>query len=290
MRKSLFILLFLVCGLLIQTGCATRVSPGYAGIKINYSGTYRGVQDIPVVTGWQWYTPFFSTVLEYPTFVQTAKWEGPESITFNSKEDLGVTAAISVSYQIEHSKVPAFYVKFRSDNLENFSHGFFHNVTRDMFNEVGGQFSIEGLMGPEKERFLKEVRDRVNKFMVDFGVNVVQLGFIGSPQPPKQVLEQLNAKVAATQAAMRAENEVRQSKAEAQKIVIKAKADADAAITRAEGQAQANERLARSISANVIEWQRLQLQGKWIEAWKGNVPQVTTSGAGMLLDLRGLEK
>lgn len=276
------------------------MSPGYAGIKINYSGTYRGVQDIPVVTGWQWYTPFFSTVLEYPTFVQTAKWEGPESITFNSKEDLGVTAAISVSYQIEHSKVPAFYVKFRSDNLENFSHGFFHNVTRDMFNEVGGQFSIEGLMGPEKEHFLKEVRTRLNAYMADFGVDVVQLGFIGSPQPPKQVLDQLNAKVAATQAAMRAENEVRETRATAQKTVIGAEAaakaliaaaqgEAEAAIERARGQAKANETLARSISANVIKWQQLQLQGQWIAAWKGEVPKVTSSGNGMLLDLRGLE-
>jgi regulator of protease activity HflC (stomatin/prohibitin superfamily) len=275
------------------------VSPGYAGIKINYSGTYRGVQDIPVVTGWQWYTPFFSTVLEYPTFVQTAKWEGPESITFNSKEDLGVTAAISVSYQIEHSKVPAFYVKFRSDDLKTFSHGFFHNVTRDMFNEVGGQFSIEGLMGPEKEHFLTEVRTRLNKYMKDFGVEVVQLGFIGSPQPPQQVLDQLNAKVAATQAAMKAENEVRETRATAQKTVINAEAlanaqvanakgEAEAAIERARGQAQANETIARSITPNVIEWQRLQLQGKWIEAWQGNVPQVAGSGSGMLLDLRGM--
>lgn len=286
-------------------GCATRVNPGYMGIKVNYSGTYRGVQDVPIVTGWVPYMPGFSTVLEFPTFVQTGKWEGAESISFNSKEDLVITVAISVSYQIHQDKVPAFYIKFRTDRLEDFTHNFFHNVTRDVFNEVGGTYSVEGLMGPEKEKFLKEVRLRVNAFMSDFGVEVVQLGFIGSPTAPPQVMEQLNAKVAATQAAMKAENQVRQAKAEAQSKIAAAQGSAQAAIEaargeaqanieRANGQAKANDVIARSITQNVIAWRRLQLQGEWIDAWKAggaNVPTMMAgAGPGFIMDLRSFQE
>jgi len=302
-RKSFPTILLLLLASL-SSACATRVGPGHVGIKVSYAGVYRGVQDVPIVTGWVGYMPGFTTVLNYPTFVQTSRLEGSEAISFNSKEDLAITADISVSYQIQPERVPHFYVMFRSDDLETFTRGFFHNVTRDIFNEVGGKYSVEGIMGPEKAEFLKEVKDKANAFMAKFGVSVVQLGFIGPPQPPPQVMQQLNAKVAATQSAMKAENQIREAKASAQKIIAeaegfaqsnitRAKGEALAAISRAEGQARANELIARSITPNILTWQRIQLQGKWIEAWGAGgaqIPRVSGgTGQGLLLDLRSLE-
>ena len=304
MSRKMVLVVLLVLLASLCNACATRVNPGHVGIKINYAGAYRGVQDVPIVTGWVGYMPGFSTVLDYPTFIQTSRWEGPEAISFNSKEDLAITADISVSYQLVHDRVPAFYVKFRSDDLKTFTRGFFHNVTRDIFNEIGGKYSVEGIMGPEKANFLKEVRLGANAFMHDFGVEVVQLGFIGPPNPPPQVMQQLNAKVAATQSAMKAENQIREAKASAQKKIAeaegfaqsnitRAKGEAAAAISRAEGQARANELIARSITPNILTWQRLQLQAKWIEAWGSGgaqIPRVSGgTGQGLLLDMRSLE-
>ena len=67
-KLMLFVMMFLMV-----MGC-TRVNPGYTGIKVVYGGGDRGVQDFPIVTGWVGYLPFFSTVFEYPTFVQTTVW------------------------------------------------------------------------------------------------------------------------------------------------------------------------------------------------------------------------
>ena len=56
-------------------GCGyKRVPPGYVGIKVDLYGKDKGVEGMPLVTGAFWYNPLTTSILEYPTFVQTAIW------------------------------------------------------------------------------------------------------------------------------------------------------------------------------------------------------------------------
>jgi hypothetical protein len=60
----------------------TRIGAGYVGVEVNLAGSQRGAQDIPVRTGWVFYSPLKTEVIPFPTFVQTVKWtadvsEGP---------------------------------------------------------------------------------------------------------------------------------------------------------------------------------------------------------------------
>jgi regulator of protease activity HflC (stomatin/prohibitin superfamily) len=149
---------FIIFTVLSMVGC-TRVEPGYVGIKVVYGGGDRGVQDFPALTGWVFFTPFLSTVFEYPTYMQTAVWtketiDGDstnEEITFNTKEGLVVSGDISLGYQLNPAKVPHFYVKFRSDDLDHFTHGYLRNVARDAFNEIGSRYAVEDVYGVKKE-------------------------------------------------------------------------------------------------------------------------------------------
>src|SRR5579885_1412717 len=52
----------------------TRVGAGYVGIEINLAGSQRGASEIPIRTGWVFYSPLTTQVIEFPTFVQTVKW------------------------------------------------------------------------------------------------------------------------------------------------------------------------------------------------------------------------
>jgi regulator of protease activity HflC (stomatin/prohibitin superfamily) len=276
-------------------GCAgcTVVNPGYVGIKVNMLGSNRGVQDIPMVTGWVFYNPFTQRIYEYPTFVQTAAWtrsphEGSpsnEEVTFNDKSGLVITADISLSYQLQPDKVPHFYVKFRSDDLAQFTHGFLRNIARDAFNEVGGTYAVEEIYGAKKEEVVLKVRERINGQVSDIGVVLQQFGFIGAPRPPQNVIESINMKIAATQNAMRVENEVRQTQAEAQKAVAKAEGEAKAAIARAEGEAKANRVLAESITPELLQWRNLQITEQAVARWDGKRPMVEGQGSGMLLQI-----
>lgn len=287
--------LILVLMLPLLSGCTgcTVVNPGYVGIKVNMLGSDRGVQDIPIVTGWVFYNPFSQRVYEYPTFVQTAAWtrdvnEGSprnEEISFNSKEGLIITADVSLSYQLLPDKVPHFYVKFRSDDLNSFTHGFLRNVARDAFNEIAGTYAVEDIYGPKKEEFVTKVRERVNQQVADIGVALQQFGFIGAPRPPQAVIEAINSKITATQNAMRAENELRQTQAEAQKSVARAEGEAKAAVARAEGEAKANEVLAQSITPSLLQWRQLQITEQAVARWNGVRPMVEGQGGGLLLQI-----
>lgn len=283
MKRSLLAAIIVAAAL---AGGCTRVSPGYVGIKVVNGGSDRGVQDFPAQVGWVFYNPFTATVYEYPTFVQTAVWtvsknEGNavnEEITFTNKDQMLIAADINLSYSLDPAKVPAFYVKFRNDNLSGFTHGFLRNLARDTFNEHAGRYEIAQIMG-DNAKFLLEVREALEKRVEPIGVRIDQFGIIGAPRPPQAVIDAINAKVHATQLAQQKQNELVQVQADAAKAVAKSTGEADAAIAQAKGeaeytritaeaQAKANRLLQESLTGALLDLKRL-------EKWNGVLPQVS---------------
>jgi regulator of protease activity HflC (stomatin/prohibitin superfamily) len=294
MRKLILAALGVLFSLSIG-GCGTTIQPGHVGILVNQYGQNRGVQDYTTTTGRVWYNPISTSVIEYPTYVQTVKWtanphEGGlndrpgsgtenESITFTTKESMAVNADISLSFQLQPELIPAFYVKFRSDDLSNFTYGFLHNVTRDAMMEIGGHYTVEQIMG-NNEPFLHEVRDRIQAQMTPIGVQIQQFGLIGAPRPPQQVVDSINAAEQAKYLALQKQNELEQTKADAAKR-----------IAEAEGLAKANFALSQSITPNLLEKQRLDIQDRWISRWNGQTPTVTSgNSSGLLMTLPTSQK
>ena len=156
---------------LFFAGCATRIGPGRVGIKVDLAGSQRGVEDLPIRTGWVFYNFLSSTIVEYPTSVQTAKWtkdpnEGSdtnEEMSFNTEDGLTVYGDLSVSYHLDAGKVPAFYVKFRNDDINQFTHGFLRNVARDAINRTGSQYTVQEIMGEKKSELEQNSRSDLQK-------------------------------------------------------------------------------------------------------------------------------
>ena len=274
-------LLLVAIGTLAIVGC-TNVDPGHVGIEVDYYGKNRGVQDYTIVTGMVWFNPLSTSVFQWPTSVQTAVWthsltEGRaanEEISYNSSEGLVFTADISLSYRVVAEKVPAFYVKFRSSDLNAFTHGFLRNIARDAFNEVGVRHTADELYGAKKEDAIHEVRRLINDQVAEYGVIVEQFGYVGAPRPPNTVADAINSKIKAIQDSIRVENELRQETAQAQKTVAKAK-----------GEAAANEILTASINESLIRWRQLDLTEKAVAKWNGQRPMVEGSASGLLLNV-----
>ena len=269
--------LFLI--LLGASGC-TRIHPGHVGVVVNNYGADKGVQGYPAVTGMQWYNPVTTTILEYPVFVQTAVWthkldEGApknEEICFTTKDQVSLCADISLSYRLIAEKVPAFYVQFRSDRISQFTHGFLYNVARGSFSDLGGEYSVEEAMSIKRADFLEKVRAKINSQVNQYGVLIEQFDFVGSPRPPRNIIDAINSKIQATQDAIRTENELRAIRAEAAKTVA-----------AAEGTAAANDKLTRSVTPQLMEWRKLELQEKALAKWDGHLPQVNGGGQIPLL-------
>ncbi len=283
MRRSTLILasVLVTFGIIALFSSCGHIPPGYEGIVVDQWGSQRGVQDFTVKTGYFIVNPVTKTIFKWPIYVQTAVWtknpkEGSpnnEEITFNTKEGLVVSADISISYRIKRGSSPFFYVKFRSADLDAFTHGYLRNEARDAFNEIGCNFNADDVYGPMKEELLKQVKGRVNNAIKEYAI-IEQFGFIGSVRLPKQVVEALNSKITATQTAIQRENELREAKAEAKK-----------AIEKARGEASANEILTKSLTPTLIEWRKLDLTVEAIKKWNGVRPLVE-GNSGLLLSLQ----
>lgn len=268
---------------LSSVGCGTSlISPGYVGIVVNRSGTDRGVDSYPATTGRVYYNPWNTSVFEYPTFVQNVVWtknvnEGAatnEEITFTNKDKMAISVDATMSYQLVPDKVPAFYVKFRNDDLTFFTNGFMHNLVRDHFNMEAGKYTIDQIMG-DNSAFLKDVRDSAQAELTPLGVQIIQFGLIGAPRPPQAVIDQINASVHATQVTTQKTNELAQVQADMNKETLKATTYATVTLTKAKAEADANREIAASITPTLVEYQRTQ-------RWDGKLPEITGGVTPML--------
>ncbi len=271
-------------GLCSCAGC-TRISPGMVGIKSTVIGSDRGLRDVAVGPDWVFYNFLTESVFEYPTSAQTVVWtqntaEGKpanEEITFTNKDRMQINADISLGYQVRPEKAAAFYLKFRSDDLDTFTNGIMRNWAREKFDDVGGKYGINEIMG-DNAKFLAEVRTEPQKELDPIGITLIQFGFIGAPRPPAVVIESINMAIQATQIAQQKQNELVQSQADAAKEVAKAEGDAKATLARAESQAKANQLLSNSITPTLVQYRML-------DKWNGAMPTVQAGGGGLILSL-----
>ena len=263
------------------------IEPGYTGIKINRL-INKGVTREDIVNGFIFFNPIQTTVVIYPTFIQRVAWthdrgEGKpnnEELTFNTKDSVPVNMDVAVSYQLDAAKVPDFYTKFRADNIDDFTHGFLRDSTRNIVANIGSEYTFDDINGIKKEEFLARVGKTLNENVQKFGVNIQQFGLIGTLRPPQTLLEAVNSKTQAIQKSIQIENEVRSAQAEAKKR-----------IAIAEGEAAANRALASSLEPRLLEWERLKIMREQISKWNGQMPSVMTgSGQGILLNIQASEK
>lgn len=263
----------LIC--IATTGCYRIVNPGKVGLLVKQTGSDRGVQDYPIQSGRVFYNPFNEDVLEWPTNVQRVIWsantgEGHpnnEEIAFQSKEGLHFTADINAAYQMQRDMVPHFYVQFRTEDMEGFTHGFFRDAVRNAFNN-STDYTAEEINGSAQTELINKVQKIVTAKMAPYGVDVIQIGFAAPPRPPEQVKDAIEGKIAAIQSSERIEFEKRSAVAEGAKILALAQA-----------QAQANQVTSSSITPTLIEWKK-------IDKWDGHNSQVVTGGSGALVNVK----
>jgi regulator of protease activity HflC (stomatin/prohibitin superfamily) len=303
--KNIFRIFVLFSILCMMQACVERVDVGNVGIKVNLSGDQRGAQDAPVVSGWVWYMPGSSDVIEFPASMQSVTWsqsphEGrsvDESITFTSAEGVTVNADVGFAYHINANRVGRIYTRFRGDvgdgNLERISHGFIRNVVRDALNETASTMPVQDIYGAHKADLLRRAQAMIGeRLSPDFYVD--QLTFTGALRLPENVMSAINNAMAATQQAIQAENAVRQRTAEAAQAVAEAQGRADAARRTAEGdaaalltrtradveairlrseaEAAANARIQTSLTPQILHFRSLQ-------RWNGQLPTYMGSGA-----------
>jgi regulator of protease activity HflC (stomatin/prohibitin superfamily) len=293
-RIVLFIALVVVV-LLAASSCSARVDAGHVGIRVKLAGSSRGVDDIPVVTGWVFFNPLTEQLIMFPTSVQNIVWtrdahEGSphdESITFSSQEGVNINADIGLSFHIEPSLAPHLYLKYRKNDLIELANGYVRNAVREAFNLEASQMPVQGIYGSEKGKLVSSVGKRLQDQLGKDGFMIDQLTINGALRLPENVATAINRAMEATQLSIQAENRVRQVKAEAEQAITAAEGAASAARARARGEADARLITARAeAKANLIlraSTSPVVLQYRALERWNGKLPVMNGGGALPLL-------
>jgi regulator of protease activity HflC (stomatin/prohibitin superfamily) len=293
--RRLLVAATVVIGVL-YLGCAatTRVDAGHVGIRVKLAGSDRGVQDMPVVTGWVLYNPLTEQIVLFPTSVQNVVWtqsahEGrafDESITFSSAEGVNADADIGLSFHIEPGLAPKLYGRFRLNDLEKLSDGYMRNTVREAFNDVASKLPVQDIYGLGKSKMLADVTQKCRDVFGKDGIIIDQLTINGALRLPQNVMDAINRAMEATQKALESKNRVAQVEAEAQQAVTqahgaaeaarqKAQGDADALLIRSRAEAQANEIIRLSTTPVVLQYRAL-------EHWDGKLPEYNAGQLPML--------
>lgn len=252
------------------TGCS-NVPPGNVGIKVDLWGGGKGVETQTLGVGYYWIGPTEQLFI-YPTFQQNYVWTKDtapdESITFQTVEGMAVNGDFGITYQVDPDKVPILFQTYRK-GLPEITDTFIHNMVRDSINRKASSMAIESVYGSGKQELIDAVQKDVSDQVKTLGINVDKIYLIGKFRLPPVIEDSINAKIASTQMAQQRENEIAQAKAEALKL--------EAA---ADGIAKSNEIKAASLSAPLLEWEKLQIQRTAVEKWNGAQPNFLINGGG----------
>ena len=284
MRKytSLMLVAFVVMSMAFSTGC-TKVAAGYVGVKVYLTGGSKGVSN-EVLTPGRYYIGVNEELYPFPTFQQNYSWtanpsEGSptnESFNIQTAEGQVVNCDIAITYHYDVAKISDLFQKFREGNDE-IRDKQLHNFVRNAMNMEATKYQVSEIYGPKKVEFITAVTKDVRAQVAPEGIVVDDLSLIGAFRLPESVTAALNAKNAAVQKAQQIENEVAQSKDEAEKAVAVANGEAQAVLIRAKAQAMANRELSASLTRELIE-------SKKVEKWDGVYPLMVSGGqAGNIL-------
>jgi len=258
--KSMLMVLGIVA--LFSLSSCSRIDAGHVGMKVSYFGDDKGVNDIVYVTGWTFYNPFTSTVIEWPTFVRHVEYTGEHGFVVNSKDGSEFAVNPIINYNIVSDRAPDIYRKYRKD-LEELEVAFLKTTVQDVFRVAANEFNADSLIS-NRQKFESLVMKDLHSRLTAEGFIVQQL--TSNLVYPESFKNAINAKNNAVQQALQAENQVKTAEAQAKIKVARAEGDAQAMITTAKAEAEANRLRQTTLTDNL-------LQQQFIQKWNGVLPQ-----------------
>ena len=243
----------------IVLGSFTIISAGHTGVQV----TFGEVNMTPLSEGVHFVNPL-SSIKDVDVRLQKAELKGASAGTKDLQQ---VHTDIVVQYRLNSNKVPHIYKEFGL-NVDDKVLG---PGINEAFKSITGHYTSEELITKRDEVSLAitdHLRGKMAPFNIDVsGVSLVNFGFSAEYQ------KAIEAKVIATQAKLKAEQDLARIEVEAKSRVA-----------QAEGEAKAISIQAQAIQSNGGQ-NYVQLQ--WIEKWDGKLPQTMLgSDTKMLMNVK----
>lgn len=275
---SIWTILFILVSLFFIF--SIKVAPWYSGISVDVYSNDVDPEGLPM---WRsLINPITHDFFMFPTHIQQKEFE---EITFQDEDWLVITADIGMDYKFNEALIGTLYKEYRASEYK-ITNEYMRTWTKDSVNRASSKYKVDVLYWIKKEEFRQAILTNLKTDLGDRWINVNNIYFVNEMKLPKEVKTRISAKIEATQQAMQVENELRTTKAEAQKKIAEAKGIAISAVEKSKGLAEAklieataiakaNKLINASLSKNLIEYNT-------VDAWNGELPQVTGWSIPML--------
>ena len=298
----------ILIGLIIGFSGAKKVPAGYVGIVYNMNG---GIEDKVLTQGWHWVGPTKSVTLysigieqSYLTAGENGDSRNDDSFEVPSSDGKGLKVDLTFTYRYDAESVTSLFTRFKGQSGKDVRDSFIKPNIISWTKEVTAKYPVTEILGDERANLNTALSDYIKEKFDPYGIIVENVSLIDIDADDEtrasvqrkvnaqQELElaQIEKKTANVQAAkdkevalvkaeqdketalIAAEQEKEVAEINAEKARIKAQGEADAIEIEAAAQASANEQIAKSLTPDLIESNK-------IDKWNGSVPAVSGSGA-----------
>lgn len=246
---------------MIAANCFTIVQPGHTGVVV----TLGKVKNITLQEGIHVKAPFVQKVVKIDNRILKLE---VETEAF-SKDLQTVTTTLAVNYRVDSNKSYSIYKNIGADYETVLVTPAINEVLKAITAKYTAEESVtnRALISDGLVSGLNEKLNEIGLYVTD--VNIINFDF------SEAFITAIEEKQVAQQKLLKAETEK-------QTAITNAEAEAETIKIKAEAEADANNTLKKSISNEIIEYNK-------IDKWNGVLPQVT-GNASSLIDMSSFGK
>lgn len=287
----------IVIALIVGFSCAKKVPAGYIGIVYSMNG---GVSDEVLNQGWHMVSPtkevtLYSVGIEqsYLTSSEDGDSKGDDSFEVPSSDGKGLRVDLTFTYRYDAEKVSELFVRFKGQSGKEVRDSFIKPNIISWTKEVTAKYPVTDILGDERASLNVALSEYISEKFDPYGIIVENVSLIdinADDETRAQVQKKVNAQqelelakierqTATVQAnkdkevaLIKAEQDKETAEIAAEQEKIRAQGEADATKIKAEAEASANELVAKSLTSDLIENNK-------ISKWDGKLPYIQGSDA-----------
>ncbi len=278
-------------GVILGFTCTERIPAGYVGVVYNMNG---GVDGEVLTQGWHLVAPTkkvttYSIGIEQSYLTSDDRGDSPNDESFNIPTSDGKTVKVNLefSYRFDEERVAQTFTMFKGKSGDVIKDTFIKPKIVAWTQEVSANYPVTDIFGDKRTEINAELDVYLREKFDQYGIVIDTVNFTDisvdaetEAAIQKKVNAQQELELAHTQAEtakVQAEKEKEVARIAAEKAVIEAQAKADALQIAANAEAEANRKIASSLTPELIEKIKY-------EQWDGKMPTVSGSGAIVSID------
>ena len=280
------IVVVLICFIM----CLVKVPTGYVGVVYNMNG---GVDGEILSQGWHITAPTkkvttYSIGLEQSYLVSGEKGDSKNDESFKcpTSDGKSVTVELEFSYRFDEARVAQTFTNFKGKNGETIKDTFIKPKVSAWTQEITALYPVTDIFGDKRTDINQHLDNYLKEKFNQYGILIDTVNFTNievDPETAAAIQKKVNAQqelelanIEAQTAKVQANKDKQVAQIAAETAVIQANAEADVLKIAAEAEAEANRKIAQSLTPELIEKIKY-------ERWDGKMPQV--SGGTSILDI-----